>query len=119
MYHKLFFNIIIIALINLAVTAYGQEEEAQSYPNLPPPPVLLENEKVIVQGMPTVTSWTGAHSHQGDQLAVVLEPFTMVYLENGEEKEVSYSSGEVFWIDQIEHDHRALDVGRIVIVTIK
>lgn len=119
MYHKLFFSITLLALCHWSNNAQGQDTKPQQYPNLPPPPVLLENDTVIAQGMPTVTSWTGAHSHEGNQLVVVLEPFTMVRLVDGNEEETSYSEGDVFWIDKGEHDHRALDVGRIVIVTVK
>lgn len=114
MYHKLF------CLISMMFIACGvQAAEPQHYPNLPPPPVLFENEKVIVQGMPTVTTWTGLHTHEGNQLVVVLEPFTMEYMEDGETKQVSYASGEVFWIGSGEHDHRAVDVGRVAVITIK
>ncbi len=114
MYHKLF---CIVSLAVISNCVFGTEP--QHYPNLPPPPVLLDNDKVIVQGMPTVTTWTGLHSHEGNQLVVVLEPFTMEYLKDGEQSQVTYAAGDVFWIDSGEHDHRAVDVGRVAVITIK
>ena len=42
--------------------------------------------------------WTGEHSHDGNQLVVVVKGGTMVYREGGEETEVTYADGEVFWV---------------------
>lgn len=115
MYHTIF---VIVMLVLGAVTAQAAEE--QRYPNLPPPVKLLENEKVVVQSMPTPTSWTGLHKHDNNQLAVVIEPFTIEYLDAaGKRTETSYAKGDIFWIGDISHDHRATTIGRLVLITVK
>lgn len=96
--------------------AYSQ----QSYPELPSPPVVLENQFVMVQTMHTFPAWAGEHTHPGKQIAVVIDPFRVVYKDSSGEHEQSYKAGDVFWIDAITHDHRALDYnGRLVLITLK
>ncbi len=114
------YHVILGALTGTVISIGAAVAEEQTYPNLPPPLTLLDNECVSVQGAPTVTSWTGMHKHAGNQLAVVIDPFKVEYLDSkGERSEVAYEKGSVFWIGDIEHDHRATAIGRVVIVTIK
>lgn len=37
----------------------------------------------------------------------------------GEEMQKEYKAGDVFWIDAVEHDHKAITQGGAVIVTVK
>lgn len=120
MYHTLFVIVMLLLVGGSASAADEKKAEGQKYPNLPPPVTLLENEKVIVQAMPTPTSWTGLHKHTDNQLAVVIEPFTIEYLDaQGKRTETSYAKGDVFWIGDVEHDHRATTIGRLILVTFK
>ncbi len=62
---------------------------------------------------------TGVHKHDGNQLVVILQDATLVYQEGGKEEERQYKAGDVFWIDAVEHNHKAVTRGGAVIVTIK
>jgi hypothetical protein len=103
----------------LTLTADGAFSQ-QTYPELPTPPVVLENQYVIVQRMHTYPAWAGIHTHPGKQLAVVIQPFRVKYKDSNGEYEKSYEAGDVFWIDLQTHDHRPLDFnGMVVLITLK
>ncbi len=94
---------------------------AQEYPNIMPA-LAFENDRIIGQTMTSEPDdWAGEHSHDGNQLVVVLRGGTMIYRENGEETEVTYADGEVFWIDAVAaHDHAPKDAAiEAVIITVK
>ncbi len=95
------------------------EGQAQVYPNIPAP-VILENDEVIAQlwvSEPGV--WAGEHSHMGNQLAVVVKGGTLTYREAGEETQVTYESGHVYWIGAIAaHDHTAAGDSPVEVILI-
>ena len=92
----------------------------QAYPNAGEPEVVLENDRVIVQRIDQQPGdWTGMHSHDGNQLVVVLDDLTLTYKVGDEETEESRSAGDVFWIDAVEHDHKALGEGSVILITLK
>jgi hypothetical protein len=43
----------------------------------------------------------------------------MLYREGGKETERSFKSGEVFWVEAVEHDHKALSKGSALLVSLK
>lgn len=107
---------VVVALVGVAGIVIAQ----QSYPDLEDPTVVLTNDHVVVQRFNTsVGAWTGAHKHDGNQLVVILEDSTMMYNISGEEKEVKYKAGDVFWIDKVEHDHMAKTEGEAILITVK
>ena len=92
----------------------------QSYPNIENIPVVFENDKVVVQKLTFEPGdWVGEHSHDGGQLVVVLKGMTTVYKEGGKEKQVEYENGQVFWIDAVTHDHKAIGSGEALLVNFK
>lgn len=105
-----------VALIFVAGVAIGQ----LSYPDADDPAVILDNEHVVVQRFEQQPAdWVGMHKHAGNQLVVILKDAKLVYKVDGKEEERAYKAGDVFWIDAVEHDHRALEQGGAVIVTVK
>ena len=108
--------VVVVALVFVAGIAVGQ----LSFPNEETPAIVLENDHVIVQKADSHSgNWVGMHKHTGNQLVVALDDLTMMYKVGGEEKETVYKAGDVFWIDAVEHDHKALTNGSVVIVTLK
>ena len=116
MRYRLIMAALAVLLLPVAACAPAAEQaedmatEGQTYPNVEPTTV-FQNDRLVAQGFtmePDV--WAGDHSHDGNQLAVTLEGGTMVYREAGEETEVTYVDGQVFWVDAVaSHDHAAKD----------
>ena len=107
---------VVVALVFVAGIAVGQ----LSYPDAEDPAVVLENDHVIVQRFASQPgNWVGVHEHPGNQLVVILEDAKLMYKVGGEEKEKAYKAGDVFWVDAVEHDHKAITQGGAVIVTVK
>ena len=107
---------IVVALAGIAGVVIAQ----QSYPNVEDPTVVMENDHVIVQKFRTsVDAWTGKHTHEGNQLVVILEDTTVVYNVDGEETEEARKAGDVYWIDEVEHDHMGKTDGEVILITIK
>ena len=105
-----------VALVFAASVAIGQ----LSYPDVDDPTVVLENDQVIVQKFDSQPDeWTGVHKHDGNQLVVILENATLLYKTGDIEEERAYKAGDVFWIDEVEHNHKAVTQGGAVIVTVK
>lgn len=108
--------VVVVALVFVAGIAVGQ----LSYPDADDPAVVLENDHVVVQRFANQPSnWVGMHKHDGNQLVVILQDATLMYKVDGEETKTEYKAGDVFWIDAIEHDHKAITQGGAVIVTVK
>ena len=108
--------IVVVALVFVAGIAVGQ----LSYPDADDPAVVLENDHVIVQRFDSQPgNWVGMHEHAGNQLVVILADAKMTYKTGGEETEKVYKAGDVFWVDAVEHDHKAITKGGAVIVTLK
>ena len=106
----------VAVLVFVAGVAIGQ----LSYPDVDDPAVVLENDQVIVQKFDSQPgAWTGVHKHDGNQLVVILQDSTLIYQEGGKEEERQFKAGDVFWIDAVEHNHKAVTQGGAVIVTIK
>ncbi len=110
-------TIIGVAVVGIAGILLAQ----QKFPNIEDPPVVLENDHVVVQKFDGAQAgnWVGVHTHDGNQLVVILDDRTMTYKVGDEETEVSYKKGHVYWIDAVEHDHVATSQGGAVLVTIK
>lgn len=107
---------VVVVLVFVAGVAIGQ----LSYPNVDDPGVVLDNDHVVVQKFDSQPGeWTGVHKHAGNQLVIILEDAKLMYKTGGKEEEVSYEAGDVFWIDKVEHDHKAITQGGAVIVTLK
>ena len=107
---------VVVALVFVAGIAVGQ----LSYPDADDPAVVLENDHVVVQKFESQPgNWVGVHEHGGNQLVVILEDATLIYKEGGEEMTKEYKAGDVYWIDAVEHDHKAVTPGGAVIVTVK
>ena len=94
----------------------------QEYPNITTD-VVFENERVVAQRLVTEPGqWAGEHSHVAPQMVVVLKGGTMTYREGGEETQVTYEDGDVFWIEPTEaHDHAAMGEvpGDAILITFK
>jgi quercetin dioxygenase-like cupin family protein len=106
----------VVAVVGIVGVAIGQ----LSYPDADDPAVVLDNEHVVVQrfaAQPEV--WVGVHQHAGNQLVVILEDAKLIYKIDGKEEEKEYKAGDVFWVDEVEHDHKAIVTGGAVIVTLK
>ena len=69
--------------------------------------------------MAPVLDWAGEHSHDGNQLVVILSPTKMLYKEGGEETERSLKSGDVFWVDAVTHDHKPTAKGTALLISMK
>lgn len=107
---------VVVALVFVAGVAIGQ----LSYPDADDPAVVLENDHVVVQKFDSQPGgWVGEHKHGGNQLVVIVEDSKLVYRVGGKEEERSFKAGDVFWIDAVEHDHKALTRGGAIIVTVK
>lgn len=107
---------VVVALVFVAGIAVGQ----LSYPDADDPAVVLDNDHVVVQKFKSQPgNWVGMHKHGGNQLVVILEDATLMYKVGGKEEEKVYKAGDVFWIDAVEHDHKAITQGGAVIVTVK
>jgi quercetin dioxygenase-like cupin family protein len=92
----------------------------QEYPNVDDPGVVLVNDHVVVQKMQFEPGeWTGVHSHAGNQLVVVLDDIAMIYKDEGGERQEHFEAGTVFWVDAVEHDHKLIEGGEAVLVTVK
>ncbi len=104
----------------IALGATGALLAQQKYPNLPDVPVVLDNDRVVVQKVEFHPGdWAGEHSHAGGQVVVVLDELKMVYREGGEEVERTYERGDVYWVDPVTHDHKSLSSGTGVLITLK
>lgn len=111
---------IAVGFLLIALGATGALLAQQKYPNLPDVPVVLENDRVVVQEIPFQPGdWAGEHSHAGGQVVVVLDELKMIYREGGEEVERTFAKGDVFWVDPVTHDHKALSSGTGVLITLK
>jgi quercetin dioxygenase-like cupin family protein len=92
----------------------------QEFPNVTDAPVVLENDKVVVQRIEfEAGKWAGEHTHGGGQLAVVLNDTEMTYKENGKERVVSRKAGDVFWVEAGTHDHKHSVGGTAILITLK
>lgn len=113
---KKLYLVMAAALVFVAGVAIGQ----LSYPDAEDPSVVLENDHVIVQKFDTQPGqWTGMHKHDGNQLVVILADAKLVYQEGDEEFEREFKAGDVYWVDETEHNHKAVTTGGAVIVTVK
>jgi len=107
---------VVVALVGIAGIVIAQ----QSYPDLEDPTVVLQNDHVVVQKFsPKTGAWSGVHTHVGNQLVIILEDSTMMYKVGGEEEKVEHKAGDVFWVDEVEHDHMAKTEGSAILVTVK
>ena len=107
---------LVVALVFVAGVAIGQ----LSYPNADDPAVVFDNEHVVVQKLETEAGdWVGTHTHDGNQLVVILADGKMMYKEGGKEEERVFKAGDVFWIDAVEHDHKSLTGSAAIVVTLK
>jgi len=107
---------VVVGLVFVAGIAVGQ----LSYPDADDPAVVLDNDHVVVQKFDSQPgNWVGMHKHDGNQLVVILEDAKLMYKVGGEEMQKEYEAGDVFWIDAVEHDHKAITQGGAVIVTVK
>jgi len=91
----------------------------QIYPNTPAE-MVFTNDRVIVQRLSGEAGvWTGEHSHEGNQLAVVLKGGTQIVREGGEETEVVFEDGQAAWVEATEaHDHMSNDAVDAVLITL-
>ena len=113
---KKLYLVVAVALVFAAGVAIGQ----LTYPDAEDPSVVLENDHVIVQKFETQPGeWTGVHKHGGNQVVVILADAKLVYQEGGEEFEREFKAGDVYWVDETEHNHKAVTPGGAVIVTVK
>ena len=80
---------------------------------------ILDNDKVNILRIHTPAEWAGEHTHPGNQIAIVLEPVTMTYKEDGNEFSKSYEVGDVIWVDAVTHDHRPSVERTFLMVTLK
>ena len=107
---------VVVALVFAAGVAIGQ----LSYPNADDPAVVLDNDQVVVQRFATQPGdWVGMHKHAGNQVVIILQDAKLKYREGGKEEDREFKAGDVFWIDEVEHDHMAIEKGGAVIVTVK
>ena len=105
-------------LISTAPTE-GMGGGMQDYPNITTD-VVFENEHVVAQRLVTEPDqWAGEHSHAGGQMAVVLKGGPLTYREGGEETQVTYEDGDVFWVEPTEaHDHAATGESGVEVILI-
>ena len=108
------------AVVAVLVFAAGVAIGQLSYPDADDPAVVLDNDHVVVQKFDSQPgNWVGVHKHGGNQLVVILADAKLIYKEGGKEEEREYKAGDVYWIDEVEHDHKAITKGGAVIVTVK
>ncbi len=102
-------------------TAGGDVAMMQEYPNSPAPVALETGHAVVQRLMSEPNQWVGEHGHAGNQLAIALDGGTMIYRQNGEETETTYTPGQPFWIEYIaSHDHAAKDrASNAILITMK
>ena len=113
---KLSIAVIGIVILGIAGILVAQQE----YPNIPDVPVLLDNDKVVVQRVDfEVGEWSGEHSHDGNQLVVILSDTGTLYKEDGKERQEFFEAGDVFWRDKIVHDHKSIAAGSAILITVK
>ena len=113
-------KVLLIVTVLAVVGAAGILVAQQEYPNTGDFPVKFENDKVVVQEVSFPTGeWTGEHSHPGGQLVIILDEIKMLYREGGEVDERTFSKGDVFWIEAVTHDHKALVSGKAMLVSLK
>jgi quercetin dioxygenase-like cupin family protein len=92
----------------------------QKYPNEPNTPVVLENDRVVVQRLSFAAgSWQGEHSHDGNQLAVAITDIEQLVKTGDKEETRTYKAGDVFWVEKGTHDHKAIKAGTAVLITFK
>ena len=109
--------VVVMAVVILAPA--GILLAQQQYPKAESP-VLLENDRVVVQRNDfEAGAWVGEHSHAGNQLAVVLDETEVVYKEGEKETTESYKAGDVFLVDAAKHDHKSVSRGAVILITIK
>lgn len=110
----------LLAVSVVVLAAAGFLVAQQQYPNLEEMPVVFENDHVVAQLLEFAPGeWSGEHAHAGNQLLVALDELKMMYRQGEEETERTIASGEVFWVDAVTHDHKALTEGRAILVTVK
>ncbi len=113
-------KLLVVAICMSTLTIAGVLLAQQEYPNYPDLPVLLDNDHVVVQKNAFEPgTWAGEHSHSGKQLVVILDDIELVYKEDGKERSESFKSGDVFWIDAVTHDHKAVTKGTGILITLK
>ena len=112
-------KVLLIVTILAVIGAAGMLVAQQEFPNAEFP-VKFDNDKVVVQEISfKVGEWAGERSHVGGQLVIILDEIKMLYREGGEEVERTFAKGDVFWIDPIKHDHKALSSGTGMLVSFK
>ncbi len=112
-------TIFLVAIAVVLLAPAGILLAQQKFPNLEIP-VVFENDHVVVQKQELKAGeWAGKHSHSGKQMGVVLEGGDVTYKEGEKETTKSYKPGDVIWVDAVEHDHKALSDGKIILITIK
>ena len=110
----------LILTILAVIGAAGILVAQQKFPNMADFPVKFDNDRVVVQEISFEPGeWAGEHSHEGGQLVIILDEIKMLYREGGEEFERTFGKGEVFWIDPVKHDHKALTTGSAMLVSLK
>lgn len=95
--------ILILSLIALAVSVLAVQ---QQYPNMKGTR-LLENDRVLVESFISQPGqWTGKHSHQGNQVTVILKGGTVTFREDGHQRVEKFENGQVIWVEATDgHDH--------------
>ena len=112
-------KVLLIVTILAIIGAAGMLVAQQKFPNAEFP-VKFDNDKVVVQEISfKVGEWSGEHSHEGGQLVIIVDEIKMLYREDGKEVERTYAKGDVFWIDPVKHDHKALSSGTAMLVSLK
>ena len=112
-------KVLLVVTILAVIGAAGMLVAQQEFPNAEFPAV-FENDKVVVQEISfKVGEWIGEHSHAGGQLVIILDETKMLYREGGKEVERTFAKGDVFWIDPVKHDHKALLSGNAMLVSLK
>ncbi len=110
---------LVIAMALVIFAPAGILLAQQKYPSVESP-VLLENDRVVVQRTDfEAGAWVGEHSHAGNQLAVILDANELLYKEGEKETTESYKPGDVLWVDAVKHDHKSLSGGTSILITIK
>ena len=104
-------------VVALAAAAFALQ---QTYPNEPDMEVILDNDRVVVQrvNFPAGT-WQGEHSHDGNQLAVAITEVEQIVKEGGKESTRTLKPGEVLWVEKGTHDHKMVNAGTAVLITLK
>lgn len=107
-------------MAGLVLGAGGMLIAQQDYPNISEPEVVLDNERVVVQRVEFQPgAWSGEHSHEGNQLVVLLDDVEMLYRSAEGENTVAFERGHVYWVDAVTHDHRTQGEGTGLLITLK